>query len=104
VNYDSYPRYLVSLVFVLGLIGLFAWLLRRFGLPARFRVPGRHRLSIIEIAPLDARRRLVLLRRDNTEHLILLGPNQDLVIETGIVPPGDDTAPRFASLLPESPQ
>jgi flagellar protein FliO/FliZ len=104
VNYDSYPRYLVSLIFVLGLIGLFAWLLRRFGPPARFKAPGRHRLSIVEIAPLDARRRLILLRRDDTEHLILLGPTQDLVIETRIVPPGDNAASRFADHPPESRQ
>jgi flagellar protein FliO/FliZ len=101
VNYDSYPRYLVALVFVLGLVGVFAWLLRRFGPPARFKVPGRHRLSIIEIAPIDARRRLLLVRRDDTEHLILLGQTQDLVIETGIAHPGDRAA-SFASHLPEA--
>jgi flagellar protein FliO/FliZ len=101
VNYDAYPRYLVALVFVLGLIGVFAWLLRRFGPPARFRVPGRHRLSIVEIAPIDARRRLVLLRRDDTEHLILLGQTQDLLIESGITPPRDAAA-HFASHLPDA--
>jgi flagellar protein FliO/FliZ len=101
VNYDAYPRYLAALVFVLGLIGVFAWLLRRFGPPARFRVSGRHRLSIVEIAPIDARRRLVLLRRDDTEHLILLGQTQDLVIETGIAPPRDRTA-HFANHLPDA--
>ncbi|MEI9982997.1 MAG: flagellar biosynthetic protein FliO [Aliidongia sp.] len=86
---DSYPRYIVSLLFVIGLIGLLAWLLRRFGPPGRFRSPGRKRLSIVEILPIDARRRLVLLRRDGKEHLILLGQTQDLVIESGIEPPRD---------------
>ena len=97
---DSYPRYLLSLVFVLGLIGLLAWLLRKFGPPVRLRGPGARRLSVVEILPLDARRRLVLLRRDGKEHLILLGPTQDVVIETGIEPPG--APPRFATHLPES--
>ena len=96
---DSYPRYLVSLVFVLGLIGLFAWLLRRFGPPGRLRGPGRRRLSIVEILPVDARRRLVLLRRDGKEHLILLGHTQDLVIEAGIEPPRETDG--FATHLPE---
>ena len=98
---DSYPRYLVSLIFVLGLIGGLAWLLRRFGPPGRLRGPGQRRLSIVEILPLDARRRLVLLRRDGKEHLVLLGPTQDVVIETGIEPPRQP--PGFSTHLPESP-
>jgi flagellar protein FliO/FliZ len=100
VNPESYPRYLVSLIFVLGLIGLFAWLLRRFGPPARLRGPGRRRLSIVEILPVDARRRLVLLRRDDKEHLILIGQGQDLVIETGIEPASEQ--PGFSSHLGDS--
>ena len=37
--------------------------------------------------PLDARRKLVLLRRDATEHLVLLGAGQDLLLEAGIAAP-----------------
>lgn len=96
---DSYPRYVVSLIFVLGLIGLFAWLLRRFGPPSRLRGPGKRRLSIVEILPVDARRRLVLLRRDGKEHLILIGQTRDLVIEAGIEPPTE--SPGFSSHLGE---
>jgi len=41
----------------------------------------------------DAKRKLVLLRRDDTEHLILLGPNSDTLVEAGIdAPPGDQPA------------
>jgi flagellar protein FliO/FliZ len=99
VTPDSYPRYVVSLIFVLGLIGLFAWLLRRFGPPGRLRGPGKRRLSIVEILPVDARRRLVLLRRDGKEHLILIGQTRDLVIEAGIEPPAEPTG--FSSHLGE---
>jgi flagellar protein FliO/FliZ len=77
----------LSLIFVLALIGLFAWLLRKFGPPARLKRGGARRLSIVEVQPIDARRRLVLVRRDDREHLILLGIGQDLVVETGIEPP-----------------
>lgn len=50
------------------------------------RIAGRRgqRLSISEYYELDKTRRLVLLRRDNVEHLVLIGGGQDVVIETGI--------------------
>ena len=52
----------------------------------RRRTRGRRgqRLGVSEYHEIDENRRLVLVRRDNTEHLILIGGVQDLVIETGI--------------------
>ncbi len=76
---------------MLGLIGLFALLLRKFGPPGRLRRGAARRLAVVEVAPIDARRRLVLVRRDDREHLILLGIGQDVVIETNIAPPPDFT-------------
>ncbi len=35
----------------------------------------------------DAKHRLVLMRRDNKEHLVLLGGEQNLLIEAGIDAP-----------------
>src|SRR3954463_12814859 len=76
-------RYVLALVLVLGLIGLFTFGARRFGFgPRTGGIRGRRRLAIAEVLPVDARRRLVLLRRDNVEHLVLLGPTQDLLIES----------------------
>ena len=50
------------------------------------RMTGRRgqRLGISEYYELDKMRRLVLVRRDNIEHLILIGGPQDLVVESGI--------------------
>jgi hypothetical protein len=50
------------------------------------RVRGRRgqRLGISEYHELDQTRRLVLVRRDNVEHLILIGGPADVVVETGI--------------------
>jgi flagellar protein FliO/FliZ len=39
------------------------------------------------VAQIDPRRRLLLVRRDGVEHLVLLGINNDLILETGIAPP-----------------
>ena len=55
------------------------------------------RLDIVEQSPLDARRRLVLIRRDNVEHLIMTGGPVDVIIETGIAPKNKPAAePSFA--------
>ncbi|MFN3077316.1 MAG: flagellar biosynthetic protein FliO [Alphaproteobacteria bacterium] len=82
---DSYLRFALSLVFVIGLILMAAWMARRFDFGRLAgRAAGRRdrRLSIVEVLPLDARRRLVLVRRDATEHLILIGGATDSVVET----------------------
>ncbi|MDG5496441.1 MULTISPECIES: flagellar biosynthetic protein FliO [Azospirillaceae] len=108
---DSYIRFVAALVFVLALIGLFGFLLRRFGpnagLPVQRRGAAR-RLGVVEVLPLDARRRLVLVKRDGVEHLLLLGMGDDRVVETGISPPviadapAPAPAPSFLSLLKRS--
>src|SRR5437867_3391471 len=81
-------RFLFAFIVVLGLIGLTAWLGRRFGAThlgataARGRQP---RLAVIDAAAVDGRRRLVLIRRDNVEHLLMIGGPTDVVIEPNIV-------------------
>lgn len=50
----------------------------------------RRRLQIVEILPLDARRRAILLRRDDREHLVILGTQGETVIETNIESPQDN--------------
>ena len=47
---------------------------------------------------LDSRRKLVLLRRDGCEHLVLLGPNQDLLLESAIQAPRDAASPARAAV------
>lgn len=42
------------------------------------------RLEVVDHASVDGRRRLVLVRRDNVEHLIMIGGPVDVVVETGI--------------------
>lgn len=51
------------------------------------RTRGTRRLAVIEMRAIDARRRLVLVRCDDKEHLLLLGAQSDLVIEHGLTPP-----------------
>lgn len=93
----TYFRFLLALVFVLGLIFLATLAAKRmgFGFPTAAIRRAHKRLGIVEVAPIDGRRRLVLVRRDGTEHLLLLGPSTELVVERGIEGMADafDTAP-----------
>ena len=89
MEFGGYLRFVFALAFVLGLIGVATLMARRlgFGFPAAALKDGRNkRLSVVEVTQLDGRRRLVLVKRDNTEHLLLLGPTSELLIESGITP------------------
>jgi flagellar protein FliO/FliZ len=80
-------RFFLAFLIVLGLIAVTAWAVRRFGStrggsPTRGRQP---RLAIIDRAGVDPRRQLILVRRDNVEHLLMVGGPTDLVVEANIV-------------------
>lgn len=96
----AYAKFVLALVFVLGLIGLFAVAARRLGLgmPQSTLKRGQaRRVRIVEVTALDAKRRLVLLSRDDVEHLVILGPDGETVVESGIRPPA--AKPDFAQTL-----
>jgi flagellar protein FliO/FliZ len=80
----------LALVFVLGLIGGAAWAARRFAPAALFSVKSKNdrRLGIIESLQVDGRHRLVLVRRDEAQHLLLIGPNHSQLIESSIAANG----------------
>lgn len=86
MNFANYLQFGAALALVLGLIGLAAWAARRFGLAGPLpKTRGRERrLSVIEVTALDPKRRIVLVRRDQVEHLLLLGPSGDVVVERAI--------------------
>ncbi len=86
-------RFLGAFAFVLALIAGLSWLLRRYGMGMRAATGiGGGRIGVVEFAPVDPKRRLALIRRDGVEHLILLSPTRETVIETGIQPPQDDNS------------
>ncbi len=96
MGFDTYWRFVLALAFVVLLIAACAWIARRLGLGGRLVASGgRRRLAILEVLPLDGKRRLVLLKRDGVEHLVLLGQQSDLVIERG-------SAGEFAQMVEES--
>ena len=81
-------KMLFAFIVVFGLLALALWLVRRFSgerlssAGSRGRQP---RLAVIDAATVDNRRRLVLVRRDNVEHLLMIGGPSDLVVEPNIM-------------------
>ncbi|MET0722528.1 MAG: flagellar biosynthetic protein FliO [Tardiphaga sp.] len=93
--------FLFAFIAVLALIGVAAWLVRRFAnnrIGANTQRGRMPRLAVIDAAAVDGRRRLVLVRRDNVEHLLMIGGPSDIVVEPNIVRamPGREMAPRPA--------
>jgi flagellar protein FliO/FliZ len=73
-------RALFALALTLGLFGLGVYAVRRWGPKGllQLQVGADRRLSIVESLNLDATRRLVLVRCDGRERLILLGEGREL--------------------------
>lgn len=91
-------RFFIAFLVVLALIGVTAWLVRRFGANRLGGGAGRGRqprLAVIDAAPVDGRRRLLLIRRDNVEHLLMIGGPTDVLVEQNIV--------RAAAAVPREP-
>lgn len=84
---DMMARMLLSLGLVLALLGALTWALKKYGkqlgLPMAMK-QGKSRTQLLDVTALDARHRLVLVRRDDVEHLLLLGGASPVVVETGI--------------------
>jgi len=78
----EYLRFAAALIFVIALIGAAAFALRAFGfLTQAQRRPGERRLSITESLLIDARRRVVIIRRDDREYLVLLSPQGETILD-----------------------
>lgn len=96
----GFLQYLLFFVFIAALLALSGVLLRgyfttgsprdalRDALTGNFFGPRPpKRLEVVDQANVDGRRKLLLIRRDGVEHLVMTGGPVDVVIETGIQPP-----------------
>jgi hypothetical protein len=123
INEGTYVlKVALALVAIFALIALTTWLVRRFGAQRKGIATARgrqRRLAIVEAASVDGSRRIVLIRRDNVEHLMMIGGPTDVVVEPNIdnavtlvrnaprAPVATDTLPMPLgedSLLPLQPQ
>ncbi|MBL4616870.1 MAG: flagellar biosynthetic protein FliO [Robiginitomaculum sp.] len=76
-------RMILGLLFTIGLL-LVLWVgIRRFAPGMVQAIPkGQKRLKIIEALQLDTKRRLIVIKDGETEHLILLGGATETVLES----------------------
>src|ERR1700749_5328858 len=73
---------------IVAMMAVAALLVRRFAgnrLGANTQRGRMPRLAVIDAAAVDGRRRLVLVRRDNVEHLLMIGGPTNIVVEPNIV-------------------
>lgn len=84
----DYIKFAAALVFVLALMGALAFVIKRVGPGASpLLSTGKRRLKIVETLPLDARRKAMIIERDDKQHLVILGPAGETVVETNIEAP-----------------
>ena len=77
-------KFSAALIFVLALMGGLALIMRKLERGNPLIQHRKKRLQIIETTPIDARRKLVLIKRDDQEHLLILGASTETVIESNI--------------------
>ena|SRR6516165_6903439 len=63
------------------------------------------RNAVIESLPVEGKRKVILVRRDNIEHLVMVGGRNDLLIESNIMrraapKPGRRPTPEWKGLPP----
>jgi len=79
-------KFFSAFVFVVALMLLLSWVLKRLGLSGSLMPDdgARRRLKIVAFLPVDHQRRLVLVRCDDREHLLLLGRQGETVVEANV--------------------
>jgi hypothetical protein len=81
---------LAGFLFAVAVVALIVWTFKAFvlgggsGSGSSFLKGREKRLGLMDRATIDGRRTLLLIRRDDVEHLIMIGGPVDMVIETGI--------------------
>lgn len=94
-------QFMVALLAVLLLFGVFVWFLRLITGKSR-RKPAHqdHRLAVLDRTQIDDSRSLLLVRRDDVEHLVMIGGPSDVVVESNIGEYADDPDRGSAQSLP----
>ena len=90
VSPDNRALQIVVIAGLVVAIALIVVIVYRIAFGHRLRVPGggrtrQPRLGLVDAFSLDGQRQFVLVRRDNVEHLIMIGGPNDVLVESQIV-------------------
>ena len=93
---------------MLAVILTVAWVFRQFsgGRPNRGSEHTTRRVGIVDVVRLNAARMLVLFRRDDVEHLLMIGDPTDIIVGADIGVPGPaalNIRARTAAVTPPKP-
>ena len=80
-------RYIGALLLVLALIGAAGIAARKWGVPGVTKAVDHKRLAVIETLMIGPRQKLLIVRRDDVEHLIFTSPDGSCLVENNIPPP-----------------
>ena len=69
----DYSRFFLALAFVVGLIWAVADMAKRFGLDKKMRgiTGAKGRLAVMDVLHLDPKRKLMIVRADDQEYILL---------------------------------
>ena len=100
---NTYVVALLALGIVVVLIVLGAWALKFIGGLSGGAAKGapRKRLTVVDRLALDNRRQILIIRRDNVEHVLLTGGPSDVIVEAGI--PVEPARPQARRPAPRAP-
>lgn len=84
MEYGEIGRSAFALFFVIGLLFGIAYLAKRFNLQKKLQGLAKEgrRIQLIESFYLDARNRILLVRCDQKEYVVLIGAAQPLLLDT----------------------
>jgi flagellar protein FliO/FliZ len=81
MDWFEIARYFAALLLVLALIGGAGLVARKWGVPGVTRAVADKRLSVVETLMIGPRQKLLIVRRDDCEHLIFTGPDGACLVE-----------------------
>ena len=95
-------RYIGALLLVLALIGAAGIAARKWGVPGVTKAVDHKRLAVIETLMIGPRQKLLIVRRDDVEHLIFTSPDGSCLVENNIPPSGLRIASAATATSPAS--